>query len=195
MDVALLVRLTDGGWRNLAAPQCLGDVLCPAHRDTGRVDLKQHFLHGTPAAAVTLNDGRLEGYTIKARRVQGHIAGRGGYVALIMTATVRLLPLAALIPRRLGQPLCLGFQWAMECLLYAAPYQFLDLTRDYFFVRLYIFLDMVFRLLSEWCVVTSFYQGLQTMSPFIPFFIYTVYSALPRLVGLLFVDISVKQNT
>ena len=41
-----------------------------------------------------------------------------------------------------------------------------------------IFSDIVCCLLSEWCVVTSFYQSLQTMSPFLLFSICATYCTL-----------------
>ena len=41
-----------------------------------------------------------------------------------------------------------------------------------------IFSDMVYRLLSEWCVATSFYQSLQAMSSFILFSICASYCTL-----------------
>lgn len=43
-----------------------------------------------------------------------------------------------------------------------------------------IFSDTVCCLLSEWCVVASFYQRLQTMSLFIPFSICATYCTLSR---------------
>ena len=77
----------------------------------------------------------------------------------VVAAAVALSLLVTLVPGRLGQLLRLGFQKLVECFLYAAAYKFLELPLDYFFVQLYNLLDMVCRLLSEWCVATSFYQS------------------------------------
>ena len=51
-----------------------------------------------------------------------------------MTAAVALALLITLVPSRLGQFLCLGFQQLVEGLLYAATHQLFDLTLDYIFI-------------------------------------------------------------
>ena len=54
-----------------------------------------------------------------------------------MAAAIALSLLIALVPSRLGQLLRLGLQQFVERFLYTAPYQFFDLTLDYFLVKLY----------------------------------------------------------
>ena len=54
-----------------------------------------------------------------------------------MAAAVPLALLITLVPGSLGQLLCLGLQQFVESFLNAASYQLLDLTLDYFLVKLY----------------------------------------------------------
>src|SRR5699024_1482476 len=58
-------------------------------------------------------------------------------LAVVVAAAVALALLIALVPGRLGQLLRLGLQQFVEGFLYAASYQFFDLTLDYFLVKLY----------------------------------------------------------
>ena len=90
--------------------------------------------------------------------MQGNIPGGGGKLSVIMAAAVALTGLAALVAGSLGQFLRLCVQKLVECLLHAATDQFLDLPLDYFLAPCTMLLDMVCRLLSNVCMVTSFYQ-------------------------------------
>ena len=54
-----------------------------------------------------------------------------------MAAPVSPALLIALVTGSLGQFLCLGFRQLVEGLLYAASHKFLELSLDYFLVKLY----------------------------------------------------------
>ena len=65
VDVGFLVQLADGGGRNLAAPQCLRDVLHTVHED---------------ACQIHLDDGCLEGHAIEPGHMERDVAGDGGKI-------------------------------------------------------------------------------------------------------------------
>jgi len=134
VDVGFLVQLADGSGRNLAAPQCLRDVLHTAHGDACQIHLDERLLHAAFPAAVPLDDGSLEGYALEPRHVERDVAGGRGEAAVIVTAAVALTGLAALVARRLRQRLRLLFQQLVQGFLHAAANQFLDLALDYFLV-------------------------------------------------------------
>ncbi len=140
VDVGFLVQLADGGGRNLAAPQRLGDVLHTAHGDTRQVHLDEGFLHAALPAAIPLDDGSFERYSLEPRHMERDIAGGGGKVAVIVAAAVALTGLAALVAGRLRQGLRLLFQQLVQGFLHAAADQFLDLPLDNFLIQLYNFL-------------------------------------------------------
>ena len=52
VNVGFLVQLADGGGRNLAAPQCLRDVLHTAHGNACQVHLDEGLLHAALSAAI-----------------------------------------------------------------------------------------------------------------------------------------------
>ena len=62
MDIGFLVQLTDGGGRDLAAPQRLGDVLHTAHGNACQVHLDEGLLH---AAADQFFDLALDYFLIQ----------------------------------------------------------------------------------------------------------------------------------
>ena len=83
------------------------------------------------------------------------IAGDRGKVAVVVTAAVALMGLAALIAGRLRQGLRLLFQQLVQGFFHAASDQFLDLPLDQFLVQLYNFLGH--RLLSPFeCLCCDF---------------------------------------
>ena len=94
---------TDGGGRDLAAPQCLGDVLHTAHGDACQIHLNERLLHAALPAAIPLDDGGLEGHALEPRHVERDVAGGRGKVAVIVTAAVALTGLAALVAGGLRQ--------------------------------------------------------------------------------------------
>ena len=110
MNVGFLVQLADGSGRDLAAPQCLGDVLHTAHGNACQVHLDEGLLHAALPAAIPLDDGRLEGHALEPRHVERDVAGGRGEAVIIVTAAVALTGLAALIAGRLRQRLRLFFQ-------------------------------------------------------------------------------------
>ena len=105
VNVGFLVQLADGGGRDLAAPQCLRDVLHPAHGNACQVHLDERLLHAALPAAIPLDDGRLEGHALEPRHMERDIAGGRGEAAVIVAAAVALTGLAALIAGGLCQRL------------------------------------------------------------------------------------------
>ena len=110
VDIRFLIQLTDGGWRNLAAPEGLGDVLHTPDRYAGQVHLNESLFHAALPAAIPFNDGSLKGDSFELRHFEGDIPGSGGEVAVVVAAAVALALLVTLVPGRLGQLLCLGLQ-------------------------------------------------------------------------------------
>ena len=78
MDVGFLVQLADGGGRNLAAPQCLRDVLHPAYGDARQIHLDECLLYAALPAAIPLDDGGFEGYTLEPRHMERDVTGGRG---------------------------------------------------------------------------------------------------------------------
>ena len=71
MDIGFLVQLADGG----RAPQCLRDVLHPAHGDASQIHLDEGFLHAALPTAIPLDDGGLEGHALESGDVERNVAG------------------------------------------------------------------------------------------------------------------------
>ena len=88
VDVGFLVQLADGSGRNLAAPQCLGDVLHMAHGNARQVHLDERLLHAALPAAIPLDDGCLEGHAFEPRHVERNVTGGRGEAAVIVAAMV-----------------------------------------------------------------------------------------------------------
>ena len=103
VNVGFLVQFADGGGRDLAAPQCLRDVLHPAHGDACQIHLDEGFLHAALPAAIPLDDGSFEGYALEPGDVERNVTGGRGKAAVIVTAAVALTGLAALVAGGLGQ--------------------------------------------------------------------------------------------
>ena len=80
----------------------------------------------------------------------------------------------------------------LSCPVRADADQFLDLALITFSFSCTIFSDIVCCLLSEWCVVTSFYQSLQAMSSFLLFSICASYCTLSQKIPR--IDIQVIRN-
>ena len=59
--VNLLVQVAYGGGAHPGSPEGFGDVFDPADGNPGQVHFHQGFFDGDLPAAVTLDDGRLEG--------------------------------------------------------------------------------------------------------------------------------------
>ena len=75
MNAGFFVQLADGGGRNLAAPQRLGDVFHPAHGNACQVHLDEGLLHAALPTAVALDDGGLEGYALEPRHMERDVTG------------------------------------------------------------------------------------------------------------------------
>ena len=171
VDVGVLVQLADGGRRDLAAPQRLGDVLHTAHRNACQVHLDEGFLHAALPAAIPLDDGSFERYSLEPRHMERNVAGGRGKVAVIVAAAVALTGLAALVARRLRQqnsPSFSSSSFRVSSTLPRTNSLICPLIISSFSCT--IFSDIVCCLLSNVCVVTSFYQSLQAMSSFLLFF-------------------------
>ena len=134
VDIGFLIQLADGGGRYLAAPQGLSDVLHTPDGYTCQVHLNESLFHAAFPPTVPLNNSRLKGDPFEFGYLESDIPGSGGEIAVVMTAAVALALLITLVPSRLGQFLCLGFQQLVEGLLYAATHQLFDLTLDYIFI-------------------------------------------------------------
>ena len=120
VNVGFLVQLADGGGRDLAAPQCLGDVLHPAHGNARQIHLDEGLLHAAFPAAVPLDDGSFEGHALESGHMERDVAGGCGEIPVIVTAAVALTCLAALIAGRLRQGLRLLFQQLVQGFLHAS---------------------------------------------------------------------------
>ena len=120
VDIGFLVQLTDGGRRNLAAPQCLGDVLHLAHGDACQVHFDQSLLHAALPAAIPLDDGGLERHALEPGDMERDVTGGRGKIPVIVAASVALTSLAALIARRLRQRLRLLFQQLVQGFFYTS---------------------------------------------------------------------------
>ena len=75
MNVGILVQFADGGGRDLAAPQRLGDVLHAAYGNARQVHLDEGLLHAAFPAAIPLDDGGLEGHALEPRHMERDVAG------------------------------------------------------------------------------------------------------------------------
>ena len=75
LGVDLLVEVRDRARAHPRAPQRLGDVLDPAHRDPGEIHLDQRLLDRALPATVALDDSRLEGLPPELRNLQADLAG------------------------------------------------------------------------------------------------------------------------
>jgi len=131
VDIRFLVQFADGGWRYLAAPQSLGNVLYTPDGYACQVHLNECFFYAAFPAAIPLNDGGLKGDPFELGHLEGNIPGSGGEVAAVVAAAIALPLLIALVPGRLGQFLCLGLQKFVESFLYAATHKFLEFALDY----------------------------------------------------------------
>ena len=134
VDICFLVQLADGGGRDLAAPESLGDVLHTPDGYACQVHLNESLFHTALPAPIPLDNGGLKGNSLELGHLEGDISRSGGEVAVVVAAAVALALLIALIPGCLGQFLSLGFQQLIEGFLYAASYQLLDLPLDNFLV-------------------------------------------------------------
>jgi len=71
-------------------------------------------------AAIPLDDGSFEGYTLEPGDVERDVAGGGGEVPVVVTAAVSLADLATLIAGRLRQRRRLLFQQLVQGFFYTS---------------------------------------------------------------------------
>src|SRR5699024_3893786 len=108
--ICFLVQLTDGGGRDFAAPQGLGDVLHTPDGYTRQVHLNESLFHAALPAAIPLNDGSFKRDALELGYLKCDIPGSGGKVAVVVAAAVALAMLISLVPGSLGQFLRFGLQ-------------------------------------------------------------------------------------
>ena len=161
------------------APQRLGDVLHTAHRNACQIHLDERLLHAALPAAISFDDGCLEGHAFGPRHMERDVTGGRGEVAVIMAAEVALTSLAALVAGSLCQGDSASFpssSFRVSSTLLRTNSLICPLIISSFSCT--TFSDIVCCLLSNVCVVTSFYQSLQAMSSFMRFSICATYCTL-----------------
>ncbi len=134
VDIRFLVQLTDGGWRHLAAPQGLGNILHTPDGYACQIHLNESFFHAAFTAAIPLNDGGLKGDSLELGHLECDVSGSGSEITVVVATAVALALLIALIPGRLGQLVGLCLQQLIERLFYTASHKFLELPLDNFLV-------------------------------------------------------------
>src|SRR5262245_20873318 len=115
--VDLLVEVRHRRGRHPRAPQCLRDVLDPAHRYPGQIHLDQRLFDRALAPLIALDDRRLEHLPTQLRNPV--VAGAG-------IAPRR----AALIALRITQPIRLGGEQSVQRLLHGAPHYPVEVALD-----------------------------------------------------------------
>src|SRR5262249_33312544 len=84
--VDLLVQVRHRRVRHPRPPQCLRDVLAPAHRYPGQIHLDQRLLHRALAPPIALDDSRLERLLAQLRYPQPYLASLGLQAALVVAS-------------------------------------------------------------------------------------------------------------
>ena len=92
-----------------------------------------------------------------------------GKVSVVVAAAVALAGLVSFVASSLGQLLRFLLQQFIQRFFRSASDQLLSWSLITSSFSCTIFSDMVYRLLSEWCVVTSFYQSSANHVSFFPF--------------------------
>jgi site-specific DNA recombinase len=115
--VDLLVQLADGARGHFRAPQGLRDILDAAHGDAGQVHLDQRLLDGGLAAAVALDDLRLEGERAQPRHLQLDLAGLGVERAGVAAGAGVEAVGGALVAPGVAEAVGLGVEQGVEGLL------------------------------------------------------------------------------
>src|SRR5262249_18048688 len=115
--VDLLIQLADRARADLRAPQGLRDVLDTADGDAGQVHLDQRLLDGGLAAAVALDDLRLERQLPQPGDVQLDLAGPGVQGARVAAGPGVEAVGGALVAPGVAQAVGLGVEQGVEGLL------------------------------------------------------------------------------
>ncbi len=157
VNVGPLVPFADGGRGDLAAPQGLGDILHSADGRTGQIHLNERFLHAAFPAAIAFNDGCLKRRALAPRHMQCDVAGGGGEVTDGGRCGSFGGPRCARngLPASASPPRLPTVHSGVSSML-SRTNSLICLTSSF---SCTIFLDMVYSLLSECCVATSFYQN------------------------------------
>ena len=114
LGVDLLVEVGDRARAHPRAPERLGDVLDPPHRDAGEVHLDQRLLDRALPAPVALDDRRLEGLPPQLRNLQADLAGPRLQRPLVVARAGVLARLAALVAPGAAQPVRLGVEHRVQ---------------------------------------------------------------------------------
>src|SRR2546430_10351800 len=101
-SVDFLVQVRHRRGRHPRPPQCLRDVLDPAHRHPGQIHLDQCLLDRALAPPIPLDDSRLERLLAQLRYPQPYLASLGLQAALVVAGAGIATRVAALIPLRSG---------------------------------------------------------------------------------------------
>src|SRR5215467_11951851 len=128
--VDLLVQVRHRRGRHPRPPQCLRDVLDPAHRHPGQIHLDQRLLHRALAPPIALDDSRLERLLAQLRYPQPYLASLGLQAALVVASAGIATRLAALIPLRIAQPICLGIEQGVQRFLHGPPHHPVEVALD-----------------------------------------------------------------
>lgn len=152
-----------------------GEILLPHSASV----MSLHTAHGN-ACQVHLDEGSLEGHALETRHVERDVAGSRGEVAVIVAAAVALMTgLAALVAGIACVRDSASFpssSFRFSSTLLRTNSLIWPLITSLFSCT--IFSDIVCCLVSNVCVVTSFYQSLQAMSSFMRFSICATYCTL-----------------
>src|SRR5215467_3515149 len=128
--VDLLVQVRHGRGRHPRAPQCLRDVLDPAHRYPCQIHLDQRLFDRALATPVALDNRRLEGLRPKLGDLQPYLAGLGPQLALIVARARVPTRLAALVALRIAQSVRFGFKQRVQRLLHALSHDPVKVALD-----------------------------------------------------------------
>src|SRR5262249_31389193 len=89
--VDLLVKVRHRRGRHPRAPQCLRDVLDPAHPYPGQIHLAQRLFDRALAPPIALDDRRLERLLAQLRYPQPYLASLGLQAALVVASAAATL--------------------------------------------------------------------------------------------------------
>jgi len=114
LGVDLLVEVAHRPRAHPRAPQRLGDVLHPAHRNPGEIHLDQRFLDAAFPPLVALDDRRLKGLAPELRHLELHRAGLGVERPLVAARPRVFAPFAALVSSRTAQAVGFSVQHRVQ---------------------------------------------------------------------------------
>src|SRR6266705_3200843 len=133
--VDLLVQVRHRRGRHPRAPQCLRDVLDPAHRYPGQIHLDQRLFDRALAPPIALDDRRLKRLPAQLRNPQPYLAGLGLQAALVVAGAGIATRGAALIALRIAQSIRLGIEQSVQRFLHGPPHHPVEVALDPFIVN------------------------------------------------------------